>query len=130
MSFLHRAGPRNADTVHWVTEVCPSAYHKLNGRKVYIGYMKCKIREHETITQCFRCQGFGHTAAKCRAPKDLCRECAGEHDSRSCKSPVKKFVNCKGPYKASHAGCPKREAALRGILRSIDYGASTKQHDP
>lgn len=123
ISFVYRTGPRNADTVHWVTDVCPSAYSKLNSQRAYIGNRRCKIKEHDIVTQCYRCQSFGHTLVKCRAPKDLCRECASEHDSKNCKVQAKKCANCKGPHNATYAGCPRREAVLCGLLRSDDFGS-------
>lgn len=60
------------------------------------------------ITQCFRCQRFGHTQRQCRlAPR--CVRCAGDHTASQCTKPrdaEAKCCNCDGKHPASFRGCP------------------------
>lgn len=65
-------------------------------------YKKSKL-----ITQCHRCQRFGHTLAHCQA-EFKCVKCAGSHDTRECMKDSKtkaKCANCGGPHPASYKGC-------------------------
>lgn len=55
-------------------------------------------------TRCFKCQGFGHTAPKCRN-RERCARCAGEHDTRKCGSSYSRCVNCGEPHSARYRGC-------------------------
>ena len=66
------------------------------------------------LRQCFKCQGYGHTAENCtRTPK--CGKCAGEHESRECKIPESapsKCGNCHGDHSAWHHSCPHRHREI------------------
>ncbi|CAH0547208.1 unnamed protein product [Brassicogethes aeneus] len=60
------------------------------------------------ISQCFRCQRFGHGQSRCTAPPK-CVKCAGEHLSNDCtKSKESKATcaNCGESHPASYRGCP------------------------
>jgi Associated with zinc fingers len=62
------------------------------------------------ISQCHKCQSFGHSAINCRADA-ACVKCAGNHISLEC--PHGKIVdsplcfNCGGNHTANFANCPK-----------------------
>jgi hypothetical protein len=66
-----------------------------------------------TLTQCYRCYGYGHTAHMCKGRRN-CGHCAKEHASNS--SPTYKnpathsCCNCKGKYTAWSRLCPERAA--------------------
>jgi len=54
---LFLRGPRERDTVCCVMEISPSLYKKMiNFKRVYIGFMSCKIKEFLAPTKCNRCQ--------------------------------------------------------------------------
>lgn len=61
------------------------------------------------ITQCFRCQGFGHTQRECRI-KPKCVKCAGEHFAADCSKTTRDTpatcINCGGAHPANYRGCP------------------------
>jgi len=59
---LFMLGPRDGHTVHWVIEVSPAVLKKVEGKYAYLGLTKCRMKIHDAITQCYNCQGFGHTA--------------------------------------------------------------------
>jgi len=63
---LFMLGPRDGHAVHWVVEVAPETLPKIEGKSAYLGMTKCKIKFYDSVTQCYKCQGFGHTAIKCR----------------------------------------------------------------
>jgi len=124
MTPLHKLGPRNGDTVHWVIEVTPCVLSKIENKALYIGMMRCRCKAHSSLPQCFNCQQYGHTAARCDRETPSCRNCAGAHDSRTCKAEGVKCVNFKGPHKASSAACKARNQATRNLLRRTDFGSN------
>lgn len=67
-----------------------------------------KYKNSRKITQCYRCQDFGHGTRGCaRTPK--CVKCAGEHLSAECKKQPQeepKCVNCNGVHPANYSQCP------------------------
>jgi Associated with zinc fingers len=80
-----------------------------------ICHCKIKIEKYTTsknITQCFRCQQFGHAAANCNMAFK-CVKCAEEHPTRSCikeAATPAKCCNCGGNHTANYKDCPaKRE---------------------
>ncbi|CAI6370333.1 unnamed protein product [Macrosiphum euphorbiae] len=122
---LFMLGPRDGHAVHWVVEVAPETLPKVEGKSAYLGMTKCKIKFFDSVTQCFNCQGFGHTAQKCREEQPRCRKCSGRHDSRSCTAQTVKGPNCRsGNHNAASANCPARTAAIRRLTRQTDFGTT------
>jgi len=120
----HKLGPRDGTTTHWVLEVPASVIPRLEGKLVFLGLTRCKIKIHQNVPQCFHCQGHGHTAIKCTQELPRCRHCAGLHDSRKCKEPQKAVcTNCKGDHKASSATCAHRIRAIKSLLRRTDFSS-------
>ena len=67
-----------------------------------------------TITQCFRCYQYGHVAAVCRN-KTICGQCAGPHDTNSCKNEnlgSRCCTVCKENHTAWSATCRIRQNEL------------------
>ncbi|CAI6347054.1 unnamed protein product [Macrosiphum euphorbiae] len=119
----HKLGPRDKGTSHWVLETPPSVLKKLENKSVFLGMTRCRVRLHQSVTQCYKCQKYGHTSAKCNQEAPTCKHCAGPHDSRECSDKAsKKCANCKGQHIASSATCKTREQALRSLLRRTDFG--------
>jgi len=119
---LHKLGLRNGDTVHWVVEVPPGVLHKMENKPLYIGMTRCRCKVHYSLPQCYNCQQYGHTAARCEKKVPTCRNCVGAHDSRSCKEEKVECANCKGPHKASSSVCKAKGQATRNLLRRTDFG--------
>jgi hypothetical protein len=74
---------------------------ELQGKKLFIGLVSCRVYERYHLIQCYQCQGFGHKkgSSKCRL-KDteevICLYCAEEHASKGCplKTNAKKVFKC------------------------------------
>ena len=66
------------------------------------------LRNKRTVTQCLRCQGFGHKAQYCKLTRK-CRLCADLHDTRECPNRLLplKCAGCGGGHQASSKECPK-----------------------
>lgn len=83
---LHKLGPRDGDVVHWVLETSPNVISKIENKSIYIGMTRCRCKVHSSLPQCYNCQQYGHTATRCEQKAPTCRNCAGAHDSRTCKT--------------------------------------------
>lgn len=62
-------------------------------RKLNIGWARCAVYEHITITQCFNCYKFNHKSANCKS-KTVCPKCMGDHSSNECTNKSYKCANC------------------------------------
>ena len=66
-----------------------------------------KFKNVKGVTQCFKCQQFGHIAKNCfREPK--CMKCAQSHNSKDCPvihTEIVKCVNCAGNHMANDKTC-------------------------
>jgi len=103
---------------------------------VCIFYERFKVRQFvDRPWQCYRCQGFGHSAKYCKSA-EKCVICAGPHNVKEClnrESGEKKCVNCKGTHAANSGGCAKikKEKEVQKI-RSYDhvsYSEALKRHE-
>jgi len=120
---LHKLGKRDGDVVHWVIEAPPNVITKLEGKSGFIGMTRCRCKVHSSLPQCFNCQQYGHTAQRYEQKTPSCRNCAGAHDSRTCKEDVVKCANCKGPHKASSSVYKARSQATKNLLSRTDFGS-------
>lgn len=59
------------------------------------------------LSQCMRCQQYGHTKAYCNRPY-VCVKCGESHKSEDCKKSANapaKCALCNGPHPANYRGC-------------------------
>lgn len=62
------------------------------------------------ITQCYRCQGLGHTSHGCHEAA-RCVKCGQQHDAKECPLPSDASPTCclcGGPHTANYSKCPHR----------------------
>ncbi|XP_026482642.1 uncharacterized protein LOC113390359 [Ctenocephalides felis] len=72
-----------------------NAIKALNGARIRIGWVNCRIRPVVKVARCFRCLGFGHQTHKCGGPdrSKCCYKCGGEnHKSVDCAEKPKCFL--------------------------------------
>lgn len=71
------------------------------------------FNRRDTISQCHRCQGFGHGSSNCQRLA-RCVKCAGQHLSSACplgkRTETPRCINCQGPHPANYRFCPKYAA--------------------
>lgn len=84
--------------------------HMLNQKVKYLVYTKIwweKYYNKRLITQCHRCQEWGHATTNCHAnPK--CLKCPSSHLTRECKKSREepaKCANCEGSHPANSTKC-------------------------
>ncbi|GJQ79543.1 hypothetical protein Trydic_g16390 [Trypoxylus dichotomus] len=71
--------------------------------------VESKLVRKDQVTQCHRCQLYGHGQRNCHAAA-VCVKCAGPHQTAECTKPrdvPAKSALCSGPHTASCRGCPK-----------------------
>ncbi|CAH0404178.1 unnamed protein product [Chilo suppressalis] len=90
-----RMGPHSSV----VLEVDPSIWAALKNRRVRVAYQMVPAVDQSPVTQCYRCQGFGHLASSCRAETPSCGYCGDLHDTRECpnRGLPPKCANCAAP---------------------------------
>ena len=106
---------------------------------VYDGWNRYKVTDYiPEPVRCFRCQHFGHKALTCRANKEICSICAGNHETKNC--PIKdthrdqqnaRCPNCGGPHTASFRGCIRYQQELEikkvQITGKISYAEAVQK---
>jgi hypothetical protein len=76
---------------------------------LYICNRRCQVeRVKREPTRCLKCQGWNHFAKECLEDKDTCGNCAKEHRTSDCPTPLSKCcVSCKAEDHASWSmECP------------------------
>ncbi|CAB0037848.1 unnamed protein product [Trichogramma brassicae] len=91
-------GKKGLETTHWVLDVTP-AFRTLVSRSngLYIGWQRCRIKDFQHISRCYKCQEPGHIAKYCRATIDTCGKCAEDgHATKDCTKTdrVKRCAPC------------------------------------
>lgn len=85
---------------------------------------------HSQGTQCYRCQGFGHSSQNCNLPA-RCVKCTSQHTSSECpkkdrKTPAK-CCNCDGEHPANYRNCSARIKYLERLHAKIE---AQREHIP
>jgi hypothetical protein len=74
---------------------------------------------NKIITQCHRCQRWGHATSNCNAAP-RCLKCAGDHYTYTHKDTVPegevKCANCGGAHVASHVSCPAYKSRVQNLI--------------
>lgn len=65
----------------------------LKCNKLSVNWDKCKVFPYIKVTRCFKCSGFNHHQKDCNKTV-ACGLCAGQHETKDCKSDIKCCVNC------------------------------------
>ncbi|CAI6370347.1 unnamed protein product [Macrosiphum euphorbiae] len=121
---LFKKGPKTGDLVWWVCSVRPSAFKSIVGKSLFIGLSKCRTVEYVDVNRCFKCQGFGHMANRCKATEDTCGRCAAKgHRAKDCQSVPVKCANCGQAAQSGHKECSALHKATIRVGRRTDFGS-------
>lgn len=87
----------------------------------YIGCMRRKVKQFiPRPIRCFRCQQYGHKTTDCKANKEKCAGCGGEHTYEDCKTKhINICPNCKGEHQAGSKDCPKYQLVQEVLETSV-----------
>ena len=80
-------------------------------KEVFLSYLRYEVFDYiQDVTQCFKCQGFGHVAKHCHSGTSTCVQCGYKGHRKSdkqCRPPGNiRCANCYGPHKAWSKTCP------------------------
>lgn len=129
---------RNGQSQFAVLEVTPKFYRAMMSLgKLYIGYMRCPVRDHIHVVRCHQCSAYGHFSSACSSEK-RCSHCAGSHDRSDCEKTKTECINCKRynnkmetrrnfkPVNTEHVAtspdCPAYKKIVDIIKSKINYG--------
>lgn len=81
-----------------------------------------------SITQCYRCQGFGHSSRNCNLPA-RCVKCTESHTTKECpkvdrKEPAQ-CCNCKEAHPANYNQCEARQSYMKRLQDRRDAQKKT-----
>lgn len=102
-------------------------------KRVMLGLMSYMVREYiPKPMRCFKCQKFGHVAARCKEEQSRCARCGGKHEYGKCGKGVQpKCCNCGGAHSAAYWGCEvmKREVEIQKMRteKKLSYAEAAKQ---
>ena len=113
-----------------VVELSPALRASLmRNSTVNIRWSRCRISDHVSVLQCFKCSKFGHVAKKC-PNKEKCAKCAAEHLTSTCV--VKDNFSCSNCSDAKFsstnhtaydkAKCPVLRGLIDRKIALINYG--------
>ena len=83
---------------------------KVSDFKKYKSVCFCKVSweknlRRKIVTQCFKCQSFGHIAQNC-FKTEVCANCAEKHNTKNCQNPKNfKCANCSGNHPSYDVEC-------------------------
>ena len=82
--------------------------HSMN-YQLFIDFSRCRVSDRFHVTQCYKCQKFGHAKNSCRSQTQTCRYCSENHESKTCplNGNIAKYKcgNCGLNHSTTYAGC-------------------------
>ena len=110
--FIRKDIRRNGSSVA-VVKVDPEIYKAIKSLnfQIFIDFKRCHVSDRFHVTQCYRCQKFGHMKDNCTMKGDaqICRYCTNNHDGKSCPHKgnytMYKCANCGNNHSSSYTGC-------------------------
>ena len=120
---------REENNRHYIIKCTPEIRKQIfiRGEILYTLYKKNKVFDSYNVYQCFKCQGFNHSAKHCEE-NQVCAKCGGNHRLVECNTNVEKCVNCerKGHSDLNHrtngTKCPVYKEEVSRIKNRTDHG--------
>lgn len=119
-SNISRMRSRGQDPVEWplfLVTLQGTSQLQTALKITHLGRIRVTVeifRGNLSVTQCYRCQEFGHTSHNCHE-RAICVKCAGDHRSSECQKPESEPLtccHCRGPHTANYTLCPSRSKWL------------------
>lgn len=90
-------------------------------------------KSNKKITQCFKCQSWGHSADNCGyIPR--CVKCSDSHAKGECPRTTRvgdpTCCNCGGPHASNHRGCPAYKQHLEKIKSRAKKPSTVPHRNP
>ena len=90
--------------------------------QLYIDFCRCRVSDRFHVTQCYKCQKFGHTNRECAANADhqVCRYCTENHDSKNCphKGNIQRYkcANCGLNHSSTYSKCSILQGQVQAVI--------------
>lgn len=87
-----------------------SAPALLKSGRIKIGWLHCRMAEKLSLTCCYKCQAFGHTAKQCKAPSNArrCLRCGSQdHLVKTCNETPHCYICTSDGHRADSMACPE-----------------------
>ncbi len=118
-----------------VVKVEKVIYEQIKSLKyqLYIDFSRCQVFDRYHLTQCYRCQKFGHTSSKCPRQSSVCRYCSENHQTKDCplKGQLDKYkcANCKSNHATTYTKCPVLQSQLQMLLNHTQGMEQVSKND-
>lgn len=116
ISNISRMRSRGQDPVEWplfLVTLTGTSQLQTALKISHLGRIRVTVESFRgtlSVTQCYRCQEYGHTSHNCHE-RPVCVKCAGDHRSTECQKPDSEPLtccHCRGPHPANFSLCPRR----------------------
>lgn len=131
IKMIYKYPTNGRDYVSHVIETSPVVRNALLIKdRIFVDWSSCRVVDHVTVLQCYRCLNFGHKSNNCPGPPH-CAHCSGDHESKECKikSDEPKCFNCvlAKCESTSHSAfngdaCEVRKRRIMAKIKHINYG--------
>ena len=109
-----------------------SAIQQMNYH-LYIDFSRCQVNDRLRITQCYRCQQFGHLSGNCSSQNQVCRYCTDAHSSKNCpvKSNIGKYkcANCKSNHSSTYIACSVLQSQAESLIKRTQGMENMSKND-
>ena len=105
-----------------IVKVDKEIYEEIQSLKfqLYIDFTRCKVSDRFHVTQCYRCQKFGHTWSACTSGPLVCRYCAANHETKTCpyKGDISNYKcgNCEGNHTSTYFKCQMLQVQAQSLI--------------
>jgi hypothetical protein len=109
-----------------------SAIHNLRNQ-IYIDFSRCHVSDRVRVTQCYRCQQFGHVSSNCASLSQACRYCSECHSAKDCpfkSNPGKyKCANCKLNHTSTFTKCHVMQSQVDALVKRTQGMEAVTKND-
>ena len=100
---------------------------------LYIDFSRCVVNDRLRVTQCYRCQQFGHLSSDCPSQTQVCRYCSEAHSAKDCPSKSKtnqyKCANCKLNHSSTYIRCSVLQSQVESLMKRTQGMESLAKND-
>ena len=127
--IIKKKKSRQEHKKHVIIKCSPSIRQAIHQRedKLYTTYGRCKVYDSYVAYQCYKCQGFAHSANRC-SKAQVCAKCGQGHKTKDCNESTIRCHNCssKGYNNVDHgtydSNCPVYMEEIARIKNKTDHG--------
>jgi hypothetical protein len=122
----HNQYPDTYQAVVRVSEDVRDALEVAHNR-ICLELQSCKVVDRLFVRRCNKCQNYKHYHRECTSDINVCGKCGENHDTRNCRSPTVKCINCsKNEYddtahETSWRKCPSYLKEQQKLRKTIPY---------